>query len=122
MLKSRANQLVVKATSAKGGRKSTDQLASLARQPKPIKRKVGFQSAETVRPSRAARSGARLDVGSIQSQSGVDLTEKLRELLVLAKEQGHLTCDDITQALPEGVGRPEDLDQIYSKLRPPDIA
>jgi hypothetical protein len=82
MLKSRANQLVVKATSAKGGRKSTDQLASLARQPKPIKRKVGFQSAETVRPSRAPRSGARLDVGSIKSQSGVDLTEKLRELLV----------------------------------------
>jgi RNA polymerase primary sigma factor len=46
----------------------------------------------------------------------VDLTEKVRELVLLAKEQGHLTYDDINDALPETVVTPEDLDQIYTKL------
>src|ERR1700744_3906203 len=59
---------------------------------------------------------ARLDAGSIKTKSGVDLTEKVRELLMLAKEQGHLTYDDINDALPETVVTPEDLDQIYTKL------
>ena len=58
----------------------------------------------------------RLDAGSIKTKSGVDLTEKVRELLLLAKEQGHLTYDDINDALPDSVLTPEDLDQIYTKL------
>ena len=58
----------------------------------------------------------RLDAGSIRTKSGVDLTEKVKELLLLAKEQGHLTYDDINDALPESVVTPEDLDQIYTKL------
>ncbi|HZQ45489.1 MAG TPA: RNA polymerase sigma factor RpoD [Verrucomicrobiae bacterium] len=59
---------------------------------------------------------SRLDAGSIRTKSGVDLTEKVRELLILAKEQGHLTYDDINDALPDSVVTPEDLDQIYTKL------
>ena len=57
-----------------------------------------------------------LDAGTIKTKSGVDLTEKVRELLLLAKEQGHLTYDDINDALPDNVVTPEDLDQIYTKL------
>jgi len=57
----------------------------------------------------------RLD-GVIKTKSGVDLTEKVRELLLLAKEQGHLTYDDINDALPDSIVTPEDLDQIYTKL------
>ena len=57
-----------------------------------------------------------LDAGTIKTKSGVDLTEKVRELLLLAKEQGHLTYDDINDALPDSVVTPEDLDQIYTKL------
>src|SRR5580700_5274889 len=67
----------------------------------------------------AAADGADsrlLDAGSIKTKSGVDLTEKVRELLLLAKEQGHLTYDDINDALPDSVLTPEDLDQIYTKL------
>jgi RNA polymerase primary sigma factor len=64
----------------------------------------------------AEPEGPSLDAGSIKTKSGVDLTEKVRELLLLAKEQGHLTYDDINDALPETVVTPEDLDQIYTKL------
>ncbi len=53
----------------------------------------------------------------IKSQSGVDLTEKVKELVRLAQEQGYLTYGDINDALPDSVVTPDDLDEIYSKLR-----
>jgi len=53
----------------------------------------------------------------IKSQPGIDLTEKIKELLRLAQEQGYLTHGDIHDSLPENAGSPDDLDEIYSKLR-----
>ncbi len=61
--------------------------------------------------------GAMQNLTPIRSQSGVDLTEKVKDLLRLAKEQGHLTYTDINDALPENIVTPEDLDEIYIKLR-----
>src|SRR2546429_27827 len=63
-----------------------------------------------------ARRDARLDTDSMKTESGVDLTEKIRELLVLAREQGHVTYDDINDALTETTVTAGELDQIYSKL------
>jgi RNA polymerase primary sigma factor len=54
---------------------------------------------------------------SVKTQSGLDLTEKVKELVRLAQEQGYLTYGDINDALPEGLIGPEDLDEIYIKLR-----
>ena len=54
---------------------------------------------------------------AIKSQAGVDLTEKVKELVRLAQEQGYLTYGDINDALPDSIVTPEDLDEIYSKLR-----
>jgi RNA polymerase primary sigma factor len=69
-------------------------------------------------PSRAADASgrARPDADSIKTKSGVDLTEKIRELLVIAKEQGHLTYDDINDAFPETTFTPDDINQVYTKL------
>jgi RNA polymerase primary sigma factor len=64
---------------------------------------------------------AQQSLGSIKSQSGIDLTEKVKELLRLAQEQGHLTYDDINDALPDTIVTPDDLDQIYSKLASLDV-
>jgi RNA polymerase primary sigma factor len=119
MHKSKANRLVVNASAAKVARKATDYSAAPAHPHEPTERSLGLlglQSAETRQSSGASNSDARPDAGSVTSKSGVDLTEKLRELLMLAKEQGHLTHNDINQALTEDVVVPEDLDQIYSKL------
>jgi RNA polymerase primary sigma factor len=46
-----------------------------------------------------------------------DLAAKIRELVHLAKEQGHLTFDDINEALPVSLSTPEGLDEIFTKLR-----
>ena len=60
-------------------------------------------------------------ITGIKTQSGIDLTEKIKELLRLAQEQGYLTYGDINDALPESVVAPEDLDEIYIKLRNLDV-
>jgi RNA polymerase primary sigma factor len=60
---------------------------------------------------------AQQSIGSVKSQSGVDLTEKIKELLRLAQEQGYLTYNDINDALPDNIVTAEELDEIYIKLR-----
>ncbi len=45
-----------------------------------------------------------------------DLTEKVKELVRLAQEQGYLTYDDINDALPDGIVTPDDVDEVYAKL------
>src|SRR5690349_8387405 len=51
-----------------------------------------------------------------ESEPGVDQTQKIRQLLLLAKEQGHLTYDDVDEALSDVVLTPTTLEQILTKL------
>ena len=53
----------------------------------------------------------------MKSAAGVDITEKIKELVRLAREQGYLTYGDINDALPDGMVSVDDLDEIYIKLR-----
>jgi len=53
----------------------------------------------------------------ISSQTGLNLTAKVKDLVRLAMEQGHLTYDDLNDALPDDLITPADLDQILTKLR-----
>jgi RNA polymerase primary sigma factor len=46
-----------------------------------------------------------------------DIAEKIKELVRLAQEQGYLTYNDINDALPDTVISPEEMDEIYVKLR-----
>jgi len=62
-------------------------------------------------------SPAEQAIGTIKSQSGIDLIEKIKELVRLAQEQGYLTYNDINDALPDAMITPEELDEIYIKLR-----
>ena len=73
--------------------------------------------AETQRPTGKLNDGAVQNLAPIRSQSGVDLTEKIKELLRLAQEQGYLTYTDINDVLPENIVTADDLDEIYIKLR-----
>jgi len=62
-------------------------------------------------------ASAEESIGLIKSRAGLDLTEKVKELLRLAKEQGHLTYDDVNDALPDDLVAAEDLDHVHTKLR-----
>jgi RNA polymerase primary sigma factor len=54
---------------------------------------------------------------SVAAKPPMDLTEKVKELVRLAQEQGYLTYNDINDALPDGAVSPDELDDLYSKLR-----
>jgi RNA polymerase primary sigma factor len=79
------------------------------------------QAKSTVTTPRSLETASLLEaqqsLGSIKSRAGVDLTEKVKELVRLAKEQGHLTYDDVNDALPDELVTAADLDQVHVKLR-----
>src|SRR6266487_3335924 len=49
--------------------------------------------------------------------STIEVQNRIRELIKLAKEQGYLTFDDLNEALPEGVTDADELDLILTRLR-----
>jgi len=120
MLKSKVKRSVAKIVPARA-RRSADRLPATvsgtqANKPNVVPKRSGETVPTRPSPTDAASGGAGVDADSIRTKSGVDLSEKIRELLILAKEQGHLTYDDINDALAETTVTPDDLDQIYSKL------
>ena len=68
------------------------------------------------KPPGAAELAAAADAGSGKSHAA-EVAEKIKELVRLAQEQGYLTYGDINDALPDALITPEDLDEIYIKLR-----
>jgi RNA polymerase primary sigma factor len=81
----------------------------------------GHAAVTVVASNEAQLAQVQQAIGSIKSASGVDLTEKVKELLRLAQEQGYLTYSDINDALPDNIVSPEELDEIYIKLRNLDV-
>src|SRR5438034_11011002 len=55
--------------------------------------------------------------GAVPIDKAAEVAEKIKELVRLAQEQGYLTYGDINDALPDSVVSPEELDEIYIKLR-----
>jgi len=55
--------------------------------------------------------------GAPIAEADTELAEKIKELVRLAQEQGHLTYNDISEALPDNTIEPEKLDLIFTKLR-----
>src|SRR5207302_7742135 len=86
----------------------------------PLRRGRG-RPRRAVPPAPLLRASALVDaqqsLGSIKGRAGLDITEKVKDLIRLAKEQGHLTYDDVNDALPDELVTPEDLDQVHTKLR-----
>ena len=121
MLKPIVKRSVAKNAPARAGRSADRFTATVsqtqANRPNMVPKRSGERAQAAPSPTDAASAGARVGAGSIGAKSGVDLTEKIRELLILAKEQGHLTYDDINDTLPETIVTPDELDQIYSKLK-----
>ena len=46
-----------------------------------------------------------------------NLKEKIKELVHLAQDQGHLTISDVNEALPKDLVTPEKLDEVFAKLK-----
>src|ERR1700761_1230524 len=53
----------------------------------------------------------------VPSDPALDLQERVRDMVKLAKEQGYVTYDDINEALPESMADPEEMEQLITRLR-----
>jgi RNA polymerase primary sigma factor len=115
MHKSGAKPSVIKSVPATKGQKRITDRIGITRQAEPSDSKVACGSS-TPPSAGAPKDNPQLEADSIKTRSGLDLTQKVRELLILAKEQGHLSHDDIDAALSDSVVTPEDNDQVYAKL------
>jgi RNA polymerase primary sigma factor len=81
----------------------------------------GARSTTTPAQPRLGSATDKSRNGVLPGSSATDLSEKIKELIRLAQEQGYLTYSDISDALPENVTEPEQLDEIINKLRSLDI-
>src|ERR1044071_8385090 len=138
MVKSKARKTVPKAAAKKPGktaskivRKSADKspIKSPAASPHSVaapgadgaavsvkQHANGQTQSGTARAPAGPANTAEQSIGTIKSQSGLDLTEKIKDLVRLAHEQGYLTYNDINDALPDTMITTEELDEIYIKL------
>ena len=71
--------------------------------------KAAVSAADSAGPNRV------LNIDSPESQ------EKLRELVKLAKEQGYITFDDLSEMLPDSINEPDEMDAIITRLRAMEI-
>jgi RNA polymerase primary sigma factor len=90
----------------------------------PLKKPASVANGQ-VKPLTPAQAGAlakaEQTLAAIKSQAGADLTDKVKELIRLAQEQGYLTFDDIHEALPESLATPDDQAEVYRILGNLDI-
>jgi RNA polymerase primary sigma factor len=56
-------------------------------------------------------------IAPLTGTSPAEIAAKVKELIRLAQDQGHLTYTDINDALPDALLSPDELDEIFTKLR-----
>jgi RNA polymerase primary sigma factor len=61
------------------------------------------------------------DSAALNKLDTPEIQDKLRELVKLAKEQGYITFDDLSEILPDSVNEPEEMDAIMTRLRAMEI-
>jgi RNA polymerase primary sigma factor len=93
--------------------------AGRAGQNAPVPANGHAKSALKPQPKAAAQAGSP-PVANKPAASPLDLAETIKTLMHLAHENGHVTYDDINDVLPENLS-PDDLDELYTKLRNLDI-
>jgi len=79
----------------------------------------GLNKPPGVQPAKPGQGSGQMAAASGPAAPS-DLAETIKTLLHLAHENGHITYDDINDVLPEGLS-PEDLDELYTKLRGLDV-
>ncbi|MDB6066707.1 MAG: rpoD [Pedosphaera sp.] len=74
-------------------------------------------AARTSNPSHANGDESARGPADGQRFSALELTERIKDLVRLAQEQGHLTYSDVNDLLPENVVTPVQLEEVFAKLR-----
>ena len=92
--------------------------AAVAADPSPPKRGRGRPRKNPDANATPAPRGVNVPFkGEIFTIESPEVQSKLRDLVRLAKEQGHITFDDLNDALPDGYISPDTMEEIILRLR-----
>src|SRR4051812_36315524 len=94
--------------------------AQIRPQDRPEEPRNGQAKSQTAAQAKAAYASRPQTPALGSPGQAIDLTETIKTLIHLAHEHGHVTYDDINDILPDGLS-PDDLDELYTKLRNLDI-
>ena len=79
---------------------------------------IAPSGAKKAKSGKSEKGGSLAHLAKLDGDGdSVDLNEKIRELIRLAKEQGYLTFEDLNETLPEGLVDPEQIDDVIQRLR-----
>jgi len=106
-----------KSKARKKGAKRPATRRQAARKRTPKARSAG----PTPAPAAAREGQAQVQQPSEQRTQREERNEKLKELIKLAETQGYLTYDDINEAIPDAVIKPEEVESYLVLLRGMDI-
>ena len=79
--------------------------------------KVRPEASQELHVSVVATNGHSGLASKLVPDPALDLQERVRDMVKLAKEQGYVTYDDINEALPENMADPEEMEQLINRLR-----
>jgi RNA polymerase primary sigma factor len=83
-----------------------------------VKQRLATENSEPILEPSPTSNGTHTNNGRmVATDASFDLQDRIRELVKIAKEQGYLTYDDINEALPDGLTDPDEMEQIFSRLR-----
>ena len=114
-----AKKTVKKATKKAAKKKATKQVVKKKASPKKVAgKKVSPSQAEPI-PSTPSKAEAEALVAkrNLSPKAQEKLNERIRNLILLSKEQSFLTYKDINQALPDSVNNPDEIENVISILQ-----
>ena len=100
-------------------KKTTKKAVKKKAAPKKVTSKKGSPSQAEPSPSTPAKSEAEALVSkrNLSPKAQEKLNERIRNLILLSKEQSFLTYKDINQALPDSVNNPDEIENVISILQ-----
>ncbi|MBE0544501.1 MAG: RNA polymerase sigma factor RpoD [Verrucomicrobia bacterium] len=117
MSKSKVRSSATKSANRKASRAVAGKSNRLSRRVTRNARSTGKGSPITNGTPSSPHAVAPTQIQPLNRATPADIAERIKELVRLAQEQGYLTHGDINDALPDSLIPPEEMDDIYIKLR-----
>ena len=84
-------------------------------------KKKNLTAAQITR-NKAKLAKKEITIEEVKTESGFVLTSKIKELVLLAQEQGYLTHDDVSEHLPKDKVTPADIEMVESQFEQLEIS
>jgi RNA polymerase primary sigma factor len=115
----KAPKKAAKKAPKKAAKKAPKKAAKKA--PKKAAKKKNLTRAQITR-NKAKLAKKDFQIEEVKTEAGFDLTSKIKELVLLAKEQGYLTHDDVGAHLPKDKVTAADIDKVSAQFEQLEIS